>query len=82
MNKNVKVAKQLLKLARVLMADEDGEHPYHEHFREKLEEHGVDSPAELPSDEHKKDFFEKVTDEWEDHPENKDEDEDANEDKD
>ena len=66
MNK-VKVAKQLLKLARALVADEEGEHPYHECFRDTMEKHDVESPAKLPTDEHKQDFFEDVGENCEEH---------------
>lgn len=68
MNRKQLAAQQLLALAREMLAEE--EHPYHEHFRENMEEHGIDSPAELKTDEEKKDFFEEVKDEWKDHPEN------------
>ena len=72
MHKNVKVAKALLKLAKELVSSTElTEHPYHQHFRKKMEEKGIDSPADLSSDEDKKDFFEEVGDEWDDHPENK-----------
>jgi hypothetical protein len=57
MNKK-KFAAQLVALAKTIVAEE--EHPHQQHFRQTMEEHGIESPADLPTDEHKKDFFKDI----------------------
>lgn len=48
-------------LLRKLTAGEE----YKEYFNKKMEEHGVDSPDELKSDEEKKKFFDAVDEGYE-----------------
>ena len=52
---NVRMAEDLVEMAKFFMAEED----YQEYFEDKMEEEGVDSPAEIP-EEDKDEFFEEV----------------------
>ena len=56
---NRKVAKQIMRIAKELMSDD-----YQEYFEDKMDEYGVDSPTEIPTDK-KDDFFEEVDSGWE-----------------
>lgn len=61
------VASELIKLAKLLIkADElsPAQKEYREHFHETMDEHGIDSPSELETDEEKKEFFNDVDEGW------------------
>lgn len=66
MNKNM-VATELVKIAKLLIKA-DGQSPaqkeYQDFFKNKLDEAGVDSPADFDSDADKKEFFNDVSKEW------------------
>lgn len=59
MNRN-KVAQELIKLAKELLAEPN---KYRKYFEEKLKKWKVDSPAEIPDDK-KDDFFDEVDRDW------------------
>lgn len=66
MNKQI-VANELLKIAKLLVqADEmsPAQEEYQEFFKDKLDEHEVDSPADFDTDSDKKDFFNDVSEDW------------------
>lgn len=58
----MQIASELVKLAEELSPKQK---EYREHFKDKLEEHDIEHPGELESDEAKKDFFEDVGKDWE-----------------
>ena len=55
---------ELKKMCEMSGIDESGE-AYKKYFNEKLKEFGVESPGEL-DDEKKKEFFNAISDGWED----------------
>ncbi len=61
------VATELVKISKLLMkADEmsPAQTEYQEFFKDKLDEHDIDSPADLDSDSEKKEFFNDVSEDW------------------
>ena len=66
MNKDL-VATELVKIAKLLVkADEmsPAQKEYQDFFKDKLDEHDIDSPADLDSDGDKKEFFNDVSEDW------------------
>ena len=62
-----KVARQLVKLAKELIAEPSSK--YRTYFEKKLKKWNVDSPSEIPDDK-KDDFFNEVDKDWDAEDEN------------
>ncbi len=60
------VAKQLVKLAKMLMADDlsPAQKEYQNFFEDKMEDAEISSPKDLETDKDKKEFFDDVSDSW------------------
>ena len=72
MNKDF-IASELIKIAKLIVKADDlspKQEEYQQHFKDTMEEHGVDSPNDFESEEDKKDFFDDVDEGWDAENEN------------